>query len=556
MEEDKKFEHTIEEVQKRDEERVAQQRADAYGYEYLNLSMAPVQYDALTLIKEKYAREARIAIIKQTESGITVAVEDPKNKATKEALEDLKKDYSVHVVITSHSGLEEAWEGYPPEVSSKRSITGYVDISTEVLEQFRDAIKSVEDVQKLLKQISQSDASSAFEIAISAALTLEATDIHIEPQEDKNILRMRFDGLLYEVAELDDRLYKLILSRIKLLAKLKLNVHNEPQEGRLSVKFEEREIELRISILPSEYNEDVAMRILDPKNLLSLKQLGLRKDLETTLKHHLKQPQGLIVVTGPTGSGKTTTLYAGITFIKNTEVKVITIEDPIEYHLGGITQTQTNVEKEYTFEKGVRAILRQDPNVVLISELRGLDSAEPALQAALAGRLVLSTLHTVDAAGAAPRLIDLGADPSTVASALTASVAQRLVRKLCEKCKKERQLTPEEFKIFNKLLNSLPDTVKHPSITPERKIYTANKPGCANCRNTGYRGREAVYEILTATKSIKKKIMNNPPEEELRDFAYAEGMTSIKQDAVLKIMEGKTDTEEVERVLGSFNMET
>ncbi|MEX0878082.1 MAG: GspE/PulE family protein [Candidatus Spechtbacterales bacterium] len=541
-------------IQREDEERVAQQRAEAYRMTYANLSMTPIQEEAMMLFKEEKAREANIAIIYKKGESIKVALQDPKDPKTKEALDELKKTYrNISLVVVSHSSLEEVWEKYPKNTSGKAAdITGSVSIDPSTLERFKSKLKEINDINILLSDIEDINASHAFEVLISAALAFDATDIHIEPQRGKTDIRLKIDGMLYEVATINEHLYKLILSRIKLLSSLKLNVHDEPQEGRFSILFEEREIEARISIIPSEYNEDIALRVLDPKFLLSLSELGLRPDLEKELKNQLQQPQGFLLITGATGSGKTTTLYAGLRFLQERELKVITIEDPIEYHLPGITQTQVNPHKEYTFETGLRAILRQDPDIVLLSELRTLESADAAMQAALAGRLVMSTLHTIDAAGTAPRLTDLGGDPSTIASALSASVAQRLVRRLCGECKQGKTITDEEYELFQKILKDLPEKIPHSPLTPDATIHTPSPGGCVECRHTGYKGRIAIVEIVVATKKIKEKIMENPSEEEIRQLAKEEGMTNLKQDAVIRILEGTTSYKEVERVLGTL----
>lgn len=545
--------NNLEDIQRRDEERIAQQRAEAYDLPYANLSMTPVQEGALSVVDEKTAREARIAVLQKRGDAIKVAVEDPKHERTKAVLENLKKSYkSVGIVVGSKSGLEDVWSRYPSEEAVEGDITGYVKLAPGVLERYKSKVSKIEDVAKLLNDVSQTNASRAFEVMLASALAFDATDIHIEPQKGKTELRMKIDGILYPVAELNEHLYKLILSRIKLLSELKLNVHNEPQEGRFSITFEEREIEVRTSILPSQYNEDIALRVLDPKFLLSLSELGMRPDLEEMFKKQLKEPQGFILITGPTGSGKTTTLYAGLNFLKEKELKIITIEDPIEYHLEGITQTQVNIKDDYTFEAGLRAILRQDPDIVLLSELRGIESAEPAMQAALAGRLVLSTLHTIDAAGTAPRLIDLGADPSTVSSALSASVAQRLVRRLCDVCKIERVLSKKELAVAKNIMQNMPENVDVPEITPNTKIYSAKKEGCKECRGTGYKGRIGLFEIIVANKEIKQKILEAPTEEDLRDFAREQGFTGTSQDAIIRILKGVTSFEEVKRVMGTL----
>ena len=266
-------------------------------------------------------------------------------------------------------------------------------------------------------------------IILAGAVKLKASDIHIEPEEEQAKLRVRIDGMLQDALSLDNKIYKSIVSRIKLLAKLKLNVSDRPQDGRFSILFKETEIEIRASSLPSEYGESIVMRILDPNSLVNIESLGLRKDLVKIFNKEIKQPNGMIIVTGPTGSGKTTTLYAILKKLNNPKIKIITIEDPIEYHLKGISQTQVDPKKGYSFASGLRSIMRQDPDVILVGEIRDLETAKIALQAALTGHLVLTTLHTNNAAGTIARLQALGEKPVNIAPAINMAIAQRLVRK-------------------------------------------------------------------------------------------------------------------------------
>lgn len=540
-----------EKIKRQQEEEFAQGRANMYRLPYLDLETTPVQIDALKDIEEKIARKLGMAVIKKSSTVIQIAILDPKNKKFIALIKKFKKSYKqVDVFVVSKSGLEKLWSNYSSMRTYEEPITDRMKTSGKNLEEFKDKITSINAFADLLEKISKTDATQAFDLMLGAALSLDATDIHIEPQETTTIIRMKLDGILYEVSEIDEHLYKLLLSRIKLISKLKLNIHDSPQEGRFSITFEKREIEIRTSILPSAYNEDVALRILDPKHILSLESLGLRKDLTIILKDKLKEPQGLILATGPTGSGKTTTLYAAINFLKNDTIKIITIEDPIEYHLEGITQTQTSPNDNYTFESGLKAILRQDPSIILISELRSLEAAESALQASLAGRKVLSTLHTIDATATIPRLMDLGIAATTISSALSTVIAQRLIRKLCVNCKEKVSATNKQLKSFKKILKNLPKNIETPQFTKNVFIYSASKSGCISCRKTGYRGRLGIFEIMIITNLIKKKIDEGPSETEMRTYAKSYGMTTLLQDATIKVLLGITSIKEIERMLG------
>jgi type II secretory ATPase GspE/PulE/Tfp pilus assembly ATPase PilB-like protein len=381
-----------------------------------------------------------------------------------------------------------------------------------------------------------------------SAINLDASDIHVEPQESEARLRIRLDGILQDVVFFDHNVYHHLLSRLKLLSKLKLNITDKPQDGRFTIEVGEQLIEIRTSSLPAEYGESVVMRILNPKSLINLEDLGLRSDLYEIFEKEISKPNGMIIVTGPTGSGKTTTLYAFMKKIQNPEIKIITLEDPIEYHLKGISQTQVNPEKGYTFADGLRSIVRQDPDVILVGEIRDLDTASIALQAALTGHLVLSTLHTNDAAGTIPRLIDLGTEPSSIAPALKMAVAQRLVRKVCKACSILQAPTAKELTELKKGLKNLPKNVKAPDLD-KVKVAKAKEGGCPACNLTGYKGRQGLFEAFLVDSEMEKFILTNPPVSAIRDLAIKKGMVTMYQSGLLDIAEGKTTFEEVARVV-------
>lgn len=334
------------------------------------------------------------------------------------------------------------------EISKK--ITGEAQVASEIIEK----IKNVLDFKKEIKDALKREITDVLETILAGAIGLTASDVHIEPEEEQVRIRIRFDGILQDVLLLSKDVYENILSRIKLLSGIKLNITDRPQDGRFSIITGTLAIEVRASALPTEYGETIVLRILNPKSLVSLRGLGLREDLLALFRLEIKKPNGMIIVTGPTGSGKTTTLYAFLKEIQNPEIKIITIEDPIEYHLTGISQTQTAPEKGYNFASGLRSIVRQDPDVILIGEIRDLETADIGLQAALTGHLVLTTLHTNDAAGTIARLVNLGVKPADIGPALNIAIAQRLVRKVCQKCVKfEKPSSAELNKIKKELKN-------------------------------------------------------------------------------------------------------
>lgn len=384
--------------------------------------------------------------------------------------------------------------------------------------------------------------SDIFEIILGGAVDLGTSDVHIEPQEEKAKIRVRIDGLLQDVTAIDKKPYEALLSRIKLLAKLKLNINNQPQDGRfsfLSTTDTDLAIEIRVSTLPAENGEAIVLRILNPKSLIGMEALGLRNDLLETLKKEIKKPNGMMIVTGPTGSGKTTTLYALLKQIHRPEIKIITIEDPIEYHLEGISQTQ--VKKGYDFASGLKSVMRQDPDVILVGEVRDLETVQTALQAALTGHLVLTTLHTNDAAGTIARLIALGAAPSNIGPAVNLVIAQRLIRKVCQKCSQLRKPTTQELKKIKEGLKSkkVPENVKIPKIK-----------GCQYCNSTGYSGRIGIFEIMLIDDEMENFILSNSTIAALKKMAIKRGMVPLKEDGITRVLEGITTLEEVERVAG------
>jgi len=427
-----------------------------------------------------------------------------------------------------------------------RKITGEVRISKTKILEFENEVKNISNYKEKIKEYLNSPITELLEIILIGAINLEASDIHLEPEEEKARIRLRIDGILQDVSFLELKTYQILLSRLKLLAGIKLNIFDKPQDGRFTIQLGEILIEIRASTLPAEYGESVVLRILDPKALIELENLGLRKDLLKIVEKEIKRPNGMIIVTGPTGSGKTTTLYAFLKKIKRPEIKIITIEDPIEYHLEGISQTQVNPSKGYDFASGLKSVMRQDPDVILVGEVRDLETVETAIQAALTGHLVLTTLHTNDAAGTVARLTSLGAKTANIGPALNLVIAQRLLRRVCQKCKRLEKVSAEELAKFKEELSSL--KIKTPPLLKETKIPKA--VGCSACNQTGYRRRVGAFEIFLVDDEMKKFILTNPSIAEIKKLAIKKGMITMKQDGLLRVLEGITTLEEVERIIG------
>jgi len=442
-----------------------------------------------------------------------------------------------------------------PSISKK--ITGQVIISPDVLLEVQKEIKNITGFKEKIEAALEGRITDLLEIILAGAILLDASDIHVEPKEERTKIRIRVDGLLQDVLFLNRQTYEKLLSRIKLLSGLKLNIDDRPQDGRFSISVPKNtqqtiskpySIEIRTSTLPAEYGETVVLRILNPKSLINLGALGLRNDLLKIFNKQIKQPNGMIIVTGPTGSGKTTTLYAFLKEIQKPESKIITIEDPIEYHLKGISQTQVNPTKGYDFANGLRSIMRQDPDVVLVGEIRDMETASIALQAALTGHLVFTTLHTNDAAGTIARIQALGEKAINIAPAINMAVAQRLIRKVCKKCLKKEKVSSSVLEKLKEALKGLPKEIEIPKLGPELKIPKA--VGCKECNSTGYRGRIAIFEAFLIDDELEKFILTTPSVAALREKAIEKGMITIYQDAIIRVLEGITTIEEVERITG------
>ena len=410
-------------------------------------------------------------------------------------------------------------------------------------------ISNITDFNKKIQESLDKNITDLVAVIMGGAIVLRSSDIHIEPRKEQSVIRMRIDGILQDVIAVERKLYEALLSRIKLLSAIKFNITDKPQDGRFSVLLTDgASIEIRASTLPSEKGETVVLRILNPKSLVNMEALGLRQDLFELFKKEIKRPNGMIIVTGPTGSGKTTTLYAFLKELQKPEIKIITIEDPIEYHLEGISQTQTAPKKGYDFASGLKSVMRQDPDVILVGEIRDLETVNTALQAALTGHLVLTTLHTNDAAGTVPRLINLGADASNIGPAVNLAIAQRLVRKVCPKCSSLAKPTAAELKKIKDSLAGLTKKIKVPEVSSNIKVPKTK--GCKFCNATGYLGRVGIFEALSVDDEMEKFILTKPSVAALKEKAVENGMILMKQDGFIKVLEGKTTIEEVERIVG------
>jgi type IV pilus assembly protein PilB len=542
----------LEELRKKEEEDVIRILATRYGLNFIDLKPIPINTDALRLIPEELARETKMAVFDKVGKKIQVAVFSPKNEKAILVLKKLEEDgYKLQTSMATTASLEKAWERYHDLSYAVNSTAGTFDISTDQVTEYMSKIKKIEDVSVIIKEIlalkKAYKISKMLEAMVAGALALSASDIHIEPEETYVKIRFRLDGVLISVFDFDNETYELLLSRIKLLSGMKLNIKNASQDGRFSVKIQDNNIEIRSSILPGAYNESVVMRLLNPKSIsVPIEELGIEERTLAVLMEQIQRPNGMLLITGPTGSGKTTTLYAFMKKIHSPDIKIITIEDPIEYHLPGVVQTQVDEEKDYTFLSGLRSALRQDPDVIMVGEIRDGETANIAINSALTGHLVFSTLHTNTAAGAFPRLIDLGINPKIISSAINVAMAQRLIRKLCVECKKEIIPTPKQKDIIDKTVISIVDKTYLTGVQTE-KIWQA--VGCEKCHKTGYKGRIAITEIVLMKKEVEEAIINNPSDRDIRAAALSQNHLDMKQDGILRVLKGVSSIDELGRVI-------
>ena len=430
-----------------------------------------------------------------------------------------------------------------------KAITSQVTIDPSVAEKILPKVKHIRDFQKALEANFLGQTTRLVDVVLGGAIILRASDIHLEPEdEERTRLRIRIDGVLEIVSFLPAQVYKSILGRIKLSSGLKLNITQRSQDGRFTIRFEKREIEIRTSILPSEYGETIVMRILDPRSLKDVSKLGMRPGLLKVVNQELERPNGMILLTGPTGSGKTTTLYAFLNKIKNPGSKIITIEDPIEYRLEGISQTQIDSKHGYDFASGLSAIVRQDPDVILVGEIRDGETSRIAIQAAMTGHLVFSTLHTNDAAGTIARLEALGVGGTDIAPALNIAIAQRLVRRVCPHCSQLSSPTLEEYKEIEKAYEKIPSSVHISPFNNKTKILHANPKGCSLCNFTGYQDRIGIFEAFRVDDEMENLIIQSPSIPELKKAAVERGMLPMYLDGIVKVLDHQTTLDEVHRV--------
>ncbi len=536
-------------------EDISRARGSLLGIEYFDPNSRPIPADVLAKIPEPVARRYNLLPFQyeQDSNTLHVAMADPLDLQIIEFIER-KSSAKIKPYISN------------PELISQAISTQYSqNLTTQVSEALEEVSGTVEakeelqDLGKIEEVIKEAPVAKIVSTLLEYALKAKASDIHIEPQEDRTRVRYRIDGILQERVVLPKKVHEALVSRIKILSNLKIDEKRIPQDGRFTFKLKGMAVDLRIATLPTVNGEKIVMRLLPKSNSApTLSDLGLRGTALKNFEENITKPHGIILITGPTGSGKTTTLFATLSKINSPKVNIVTLEDPVEYQIPGINQVQINIQAGLTFASGLRSFLRQDPNVIMVGEIRDGETADLAIQASLTGHLVFSTLHTNSAAGSLPRLLDMGAETFLLASSINCVVAQRVVRKICLKCKEEfvppSQVMDDMKKTLGNLLNP-----KHIELSKEEekdlselhdtsKIKLYRGKGCDDCGDSGYQGRIAIFEVLPINEKNGRLILERAPAGKIEEQAVEDGMVKLIQDGYLKALEGLTTIEEVLRV--------
>ena len=509
------------------------------GLPLIDLNEVAIDDQAISFVKEDVAKKyGAIPVEIQARSTLIVAMGDPLNVA---ALEDLRFHAGMFIqpVLARPSQIDEAIERYYHiDTSMNEVIQNIIHTDTEVVITAVDEDEQAQAIDDLIREAEGRPIVRLTNWLLHRAVEERASDIHIEPQDRELVVRLRIDGLLQEVQRLPKWTQGAIISRIKVLAELDIAEKRQPQDGRLAVEISGRRIDMRVSTLPIMNGEKIVIRVVDQKHaVLGLTDLGLQDDDLARLKRFLVRPQGILLVTGPTGSGKSSLLYAALRYLQHETKNLVTVEDPVEHQIPGINQVQVDERSKKTFPSALRAILRQDPDVIMVGEIRDTETAKIAFRASITGHLVLTTVHTNDAASAVTRLIDLGLEPFMVASALLGVVSMRLVRTLCPRC---REVYEANASNLNRLM---------PGTRDEGTVTLHRGRGCSHCHNTGYHGRTGLFEVLDVDDQLRSLVIANSPDSVIRQAAIEAGMRSIGEDGLKKVLAGMTTLEEVSRVV-------
>jgi type IV pilus assembly protein PilB len=527
------------------EEEIAKARAGFLNLPYVDLSKVKFSRALLDLIPEESRNFYNMVPFEKTERDLKVALTDPTNLQALEALEFLgqKQNFQIHIYLASESSLAVA-------TGRKQNLTSAVGEALKDIEQREDVERILTTSSKPAQReqlIEDAPIRKIVDVILTNAVEADASDIHIEPSDNDVRVRYRIDGILHTSLRLPKNVLSAIISRIKILSNLKIDEQRLPQDGRFHIDVDGSEIDLRVSTLPIMGGEKVVMRILDKSGSVpTLDQLGLRGTALKWVQENIKKSHGVFLITGPTGSGKSTTLYSILSILNTTSVNIITLEDPVEYFIQGVNQSQINPDIGLTFASGLRSILRQDPNIIMVGEIRDEETAELCVHAALTGHLVFSTLHTNNSVGAIPRLTNMKIEPFLLSASVNMIMAQRLIRKLCEHCKKPIEITPIMRKEIEEDLVGIPQDYIVGFDVKSWKIFKAE--GCEQCGHTGYKGRLGIFEVLPMLPELQDMAFKEVPSRKIYEAGLKLGMINMKQDGIIKVLRGETTMEEIARV--------
>lgn len=512
------------------DDQLGQLVANYFSLPYINLNHLSIEDEVLKIIPEKFARQQKVISFLVENGELHIATPNPENIKIANLLK-VKSDLPLKIHYTTEKSVREALDLYAKDVA-----LAFEDLLAENIKQTKGS--SGHYIEPPIIKI--------VDLIIDYAYKNKASDVHIEPEEDNALLRFRIDGMLHDIVKLPKKVHEQVVTRIKVMSDLRTDTRQIPQDGKIQVKMYDENLNLRVSTVPVVSGEKVVLRLLSEKSRnLTLADLGFKDESYERIKRGYSKPYGMILTTGPTGSGKTTTLYSILKLLNKREVNLMTIEDPVEYEIEGINQIQVNPKSGLTFANGLRSIVRQDPDIILVGEIRDHETAQIAVNSAMTGHLVLSTLHTNDAATTIPRLFDMGIEPFLVASSSNVIVGQRLVRKICEQCRHSLDLTQKEFKLRTQ---AIPEELidKHFEVKKSIRVYEGK--GCDVCHGTGYIGRIGIYEVMEVDEDIRRLIVTKSTSNEISAMAIKNGMTTMLEDGLEKIKMGITTIEEIVRV--------
>lgn len=535
----------LEETKEISAEALAQAKGAVLGITYINLEGKNISLNILKILPQDLAENYQMLVIGQEGNVLDIGMVDPHNYKAVEAIEFLarKKNYKLRYFVISPASFNLVYKNYE---SLKEQVSQALDFAEE---KFAPKGEIGEETTVLEEVVKTAPVSKIVSVILRHAIEGGASDIHIEPVGDKSRVRYRIDGILHTSIILPIYVHAALISRIKVLSNLKIDETRIPQDGRLRLTINGKDFDFRISTMPLINQEKVAMRILEsPDKAPTFEQLGFLGSQLNLMEKNLKRPNGMFLVTGPTGSGKSTTLFSALFQLNQEGVNISTLEDPVEYYIKGVNQSQVKVEVGYSFATGLRSLLRQDPNVIMVGEIRDSETSKLAVHAALTGHFVLTTLHTNDALGAIPRLIDMGGEAFLLASTLNLILAQRLVRKICPNCKEKSELPPEIREEIHASLADLPKEVWYEGIKENQDLAVYKGKGCVQCGNTGYKGRLCISETLNVSEKMREIIAAGLPPEELKKELEQQKFININQDGWMKVLLGMTTVEEILRV--------